>query len=292
MIGQVATNYQETKASLAKLEEILAQKKEEHALHPEPIDDIKSITFKDVSFAYQSNNETALKDINLTINAGKTVAFVGPSGSGKSTTVKLIVGLYHPSKGEVRFNDISGKDIDLIALRNRIGLVAQETQLFAGTIRENLIFVKPDATDQQCIDALAAASANTLIERGDKGLNTKIGEGGLKLSGGEKQRLAIARALLRDPDILIFDEATSSLDSITEEAITHTIKDIEKSHPDLIRVLIAHRLSTVVHADTIYVLEKGNLAEHGTHEELLKKNGLYSALWRQQVASKKRWVEF
>ncbi len=286
MIGQVATSYQETKASLAKLEEILAQKKEEHAKNPKPINDIKSITFKDVSFGYQSNTETALENINLTISAGKTVAFVGPSGSGKSTTVKLIVGLYHPTKGEVQFNDISGKDIDLIALRNRIGLVAQETQLFAGTIRENLIFVKPNATDKECIDALTAASANTLIERGDKGLDTKIGEGGLKLSGGEKQRLAIARALLRDPDILIFDEATSSLDSITEEAITTTIKDIEKSHPDLIRVLIAHRLSTVIHADTIYVLEKGKLAEHGTHEELLKQNGLYSALWRQQVASK------
>lgn len=285
MIGQVATSYQETKASLAKLEEILAQKKEEHAENPKPIKDIKSITFNNVSFAYQSNNETALENINLTINAGKTVAFVGPSGSGKSTTVKLIVGLYHPSSGEVRFNDISGKEIDLIALRNRIGLVAQETQLFAGTIRENLIFVKPNATDQECIDALTAASANTLIERGDKGLDTKIGEGGLKLSGGEKQRLAIARALLREPDILIFDEATSSLDSITEEAITHTIKDIEKSHPDLIRVLIAHRLSTVIHADTIYVLEKGKLAEYGSHEELLKQNGLYSALWRQQIAS-------
>lgn len=286
MIGDVATSYQETRASLAKLEEILAQEKEKHAEHPKPIKDIKSIAFKDVSFGYQSNDEEALQNINLTIESGKTVAFVGPSGSGKSTTVKLIVGLYHPTKGQVTFNDISGEEIDLIALRNRIGLVAQETQLFAGTIRENLLFVRPEATDTECIEALRAASAHTLIERGDKGLDTKIGEGGLKLSGGEKQRLAIARALLRDPDILIFDEATSSLDSITEEAITSTIKDIEKSHPDLIRVLIAHRLSTVVHADTIYVLEKGKLAEQGTHEELLKQNGLYSALWRQQVASK------
>ncbi len=227
-----------------------------------------------------------MQKINLKIEAGKTVAFVGPSGSGKSTTVKLIVGLYHPTTGEVQFNDISGQDIDLIALRNRIGLVAQETQLFAGTIRENLLFVRPNATDKECIDALTAASANSLIDRGDKGLDTKIGEGGLKLSGGEKQRLAIARALLRNPDILIFDEATSSLDSITEESITKTIKDIESSHKDLIRILIAHRLSTVIHADTIYVLEKGSLVEQGTHDELLKQNGLYSALWRQQIASK------
>ena len=285
-LGDVSTAYQETKASLEKLKEILDQEKEKHAQNPKAIDNIKTISFKDVSFSYQSNDDSALENINLSIQSGKTVAFVGPSGSGKSTTVKLIVGLYHPTKGTVEFNNISGEEIDLIALRNRIGLVAQETQLFAGTIRENLLFVKPDATDEDAINALKSASAHSLIERGDKGLNTKIGEGGLKLSGGEKQRLAIARALLRDPDILIFDEATSSLDSITEESITNTIKDIEKTHPDLIRILIAHRLSTIIHADTIYVLEKGKLIEQGAHDELLKQNGLYSALWRQQIASK------
>ena len=285
-LGDVSTAYQETKASLEKLKEILDQEKEKHAQNPKAIDNIKTISFKDVSFSYQSNDDSALENITLSIQSGKTVAFVGPSGSGKSTTVKLIVGLYHPTKGTVEFNNISGEEIDLIALRNRIGLVAQETQLFAGTIRENLLFVKPDATDEDAINALKSASAHSLIERGDKGLNTKIGEGGLKLSGGEKQRLAIARALLRDPDILIFDEATSSLDSITEESITNTIKDIEKTHPDLIRILIAHRLSTIIHADTIYVLEKGKLIEQGAHDELLKQNGLYSALWRQQIASK------
>lgn len=285
MIGQVATSYQETKASLGKLEEILAQGKEVHAKNPKPITDIKSISFENVSFGYQSGVGEALQNINLTIPSGKTVAFVGPSGSGKSTTIKLIVGLYHPTNGQVMYNNISGKEIDLIALRNRIGLVSQETQLFAGTIRENLIFVRPDASDEECIAALRSASAQNLIERGDKGLDTKIGEGGLKLSGGEKQRLAIARAILRNPDILIFDEATSSLDSITEQQITETIKEIEKTHPNLIRILIAHRLSTVIHADTIYVLEKGKLAEQGTHDELLKQNGLYSALWRQQIAS-------
>lgn len=284
-IGDVATSYQETRASLAKLEEILAQEKETHPQNPKPIDDINSINFDSVTFSYGDNSLSAIKNISLNISAGKTIAFVGPSGGGKSTTVKLIVGLYQPSEGEVTFNGISSKEIDLIALRNRIGLVAQDTQLFAGTIRENLLFVNPTATDQECLDALRSASAHTLVEKGDNGLDTKIGEGGLKLSGGEKQRLAIARALLRNPDILIFDEATSSLDSITEEAITKTIKEIEATHPDLIRILIAHRLSTVVHADTIFVLEKGNLVEHGTHQELLQKNGLYSALWRQQVAS-------
>ncbi|QQS23108.1 ABC transporter ATP-binding protein [bacterium] len=286
MLGDVSTSYQETRASLEKLDEILKQNREKHASNPKPITDIKSISFEKVSFGYQSGTDDALQNIDLNIEAGKTVAFVGPSGSGKSTTVKLIVGLYHPTAGKVKFNDISGEEIDLIALRNRIGLVAQETQLFAGTIRENLLFVRPDATDIEAIDALKAASATSLIERGEKGLDTKIGEGGLKLSGGEKQRLAIARALLRNPDILIFDEATSSLDSITEESITTTIKEIEKTHPHLIRILIAHRLSTVIHADTIYVLEKGQLVEQGTHDELLKRNGLYSALWRQQIASK------
>ncbi len=285
MLGDVATSYQETRASLEKLEEILKQEKEEHPQNPQAVNDINTISFEDVTFGYGTSDTNALKNISLTIESGKTVAFVGPSGSGKSTTIKLIVGLYHPNSGSVKFNGISGKEIDLIALRNRIGLVAQETQLFAGTIRENLLFVKPTATDEECIEALTSASANTLIDRGGKGLDTKIGEGGLKLSGGEKQRLAIARALLRNPDILIFDEATSSLDSITEEQITKTIKDVERMHPELIRILVAHRLSTVMHADTIYVLEKGKLVEQGTHDELLLKNGLYSALWRQQVAS-------
>jgi ATP-binding cassette subfamily B protein len=286
MIGDVATSYQETKASLEKLEEILAQEKEKHAEHPSDLNKIETIKFNNVSFDYQSGTESAIKNLNLQIEGGKTIAFVGPSGSGKSTTVKLIVGLYKPSQGEILYNNISGDQIDLVALRNRIGLVAQDTQLFSGTIRENLLFVSPQATDEQCIAALTSASAHSLLERGDLGLDTKIGEGGLKLSGGERQRLAIARALLRNPDILIFDEATSSLDSITEQEITSTIKEIEKLRPELIRILIAHRLSTITHADAIYVLEKGVLAEQGTHDELLAKNGLYSAMWRQQIASK------
>jgi ATP-binding cassette, subfamily B, bacterial len=286
MLGDVATTFGETKASLEKLQEILQEQPEKQPDNPVPVEAIKDIKFNDVSFAYQSGSDDALKTINLQINAGKTVAFVGPSGSGKSTMIKLVVGLYQPSSGEVLFNGIPGKQIDFVALRNRVGLVAQDTQLFAGTIRENLLFVKPQATDEQSIAALKAAAADSLLERGGLGLDTKIGEGGLKLSGGEKQRLAIARALLRQPDILIFDEATSSLDSITEESITSTIKDVERLRPELIRILVAHRLSTVMHADMIYVLEKGQLVEQGTHESLLKQNGLYAALWRQQIASK------
>lgn len=286
MLGDVSTSYQETKASLEKLEEILAQPAEAKPENPIAVNDINDINFDKVSFAYQSGTDEALKDISLNIQAGKTVAFVGPSGSGKSTTIKLIVGLYQPAAGQITFNATPGNKIDFVALRNRIGLVAQDTQLFAGTIRENLLFVRPEATDSEAVHALKSASAHSLLERGEKGLDTKIGEGGLKLSGGEKQRLAIARALLRNPDILIFDEATSSLDSITEEQITSTIKEVEKQHPELIRILVAHRLSTIMHADTIYVLEKGSLVEQGTHQDLLQQEGLYAALWRQQVASK------
>lgn len=285
-LGNVATTYQEAKASLSKLEEILATEKEPVPQHAVALPKIERIKFNNVSFGYHSGNDSAINDISLEVQRGKTVAFVGPSGSGKSTTIKLIVGLYAPSAGQIIYNDTPGDKVDFVALRNRIGLVAQETQLFAGTIRENLLFVRPNASDSECVDVLRAASAHLLLERGGQGLDTKIGEGGLKLSGGEKQRLAIARALLRNPDILIFDEATSSLDSITEQAITETIKDVEKQRPDLIRILVAHRLSTVMHADTIYVLEKGQLAEQGTHHELLKQNGLYAALWRQQIASK------
>ncbi len=284
-LGNVATTYQEAKVSLAKLEEVLAKEKEPVPENAVKLDRIEKIKFDNVSFGYQTGNEEAITNLSLEINRGKTVAFVGPSGSGKSTTIKLIVGLYKATKGKIIYNDTPDEKIDFIALRNRIGLVAQETQLFAGTIRENLLFVRPEATDQECIDALKSASADSLLSRSGQGLDTIIGEGGLKLSGGEKQRLAIARALLRNPDILIFDEATSSLDSITEESITSTIKEIEKTHPDLIKILIAHRLSTVIHADKIYVLEKGSLIEQGTHEELLKQNGLYYALWRQQIAS-------
>lgn len=284
-LGNVATTYQEAKASLAKLEEILAKEKEPIPENAVTLNRIERIKFDNVPFGYQTGNKQALSNLSFEIHRGQTVAFVGPSGSGKSTTIKLIVGLYKPTKGKIIYNDIPHEKMDFVALRHRIGLVAQETQLFAGTIRENLLFVRPDASDQECIEALKFASADSLLARSGEGLDTIIGEGGLKLSGGEKQRLAIARALLRNPDILIFDEATSSLDSITEEAITKTIKEIEKTHPDLIKILVAHRLSTVMHADTIYVLEKGSLIEQGTHDELLKQNGLYSALWRQQIAS-------
>lgn len=285
MLGDVSTAYQEAKASMEKLEQILKQPTEETPANPQILKQIQDITFQNVSFSYTSNTLHTLNDISLTIPQGKTIAFVGPSGSGKSTTIKMIVGLYQPTSGKVSFNNIDSKQIDFTDLRKRIGLVTQDTQLFAGTIKENLMFVRPSATEAEMITALQSASAMSILDRSTEGLDTKIGEGGLKLSGGEKQRLAIARALLRQPDILIFDEATSNLDSLTEEQITQTIKQIEQQHPNLIRILVAHRLSTVIHADTIFVLEKGRLIEQGTHQELLDEKGLYYALWRQQQAT-------
>lgn len=260
--------------------------KEPKPENPVDIKKIESITFKDVSFKYESGSEIAVNNINLDINPGDTIAFVGPSGSGKTTLIKLMVGLYKPTSGAILFNNTDSKTIDVEKYRKQIGLVSQDTQLFAGTIRENLLFASPDSTDQECLEALKSASASTIIERGGQGLETKIGEGGLKLSGGEKQRLAIARALLRNPGLIIFDEATSSLDSLTEEEITQTIKSIEKLRPGLITVLIAHRLSTVIHAKNIIVLEKGRVVETGNHDQLLEKKGLYAALWRQQIASR------
>jgi ATP-binding cassette subfamily B protein len=284
LFGQVVAKYQETSASMSRLDEILKQEPEKKPDQAIVLDDLKEISFQDVSFKYNSSELETIKNLNVVIKSGENVAFVGPSGSGKTTLIKLIVGLYQPASGELKFNKHSSREIDFDKFRQRIGLVAQETQLFAGTIRENLLFVRPGASDADCLDVLHQAAADNILARAEKGLDTRIGEGGLKLSGGERQRLAIARALLRNPDIIIFDEATSSLDSLTENEIINTIRAIEKIRPDIIMVMVAHRLSTIAHAKTIYVLEKGKVIEQGNHESLLKKKGLYAALWRQQIA--------
>lgn len=286
VLGDVATSYQETKASMERLGAILQTPAQALPENPIVLGEITNVRFEGVGFKYPTASKDALQDIDFEVEKGKTIAFVGPSGSGKTTIVKLLVGLYQPVSGEIFFSGEDANKLDLEKLRNRIGLVSQDTQLFAGTIRENLLFARPNATDQECLDVLKSAAALSILSRGDDaGLNTRIGEGGLKLSGGEKQRLAIARALLRNPDMIIFDEATSSLDSLTEQEITQTIKNIRQARPDLISVLIAHRLSTVAHADNIFVLEKGKIAEFGNHNKLLQAHGLYAALWRQQIAS-------
>lgn len=286
-LGLVATSFQEAKASLSELSKVLDQKPAPVPANPEPITGIEKIEYVGVSLRYKEEEREVLEDINLQVGAGETVAFVGPSGSGKSTMIKLLAGLYTPTKGEILVNGIALQNLDVNSLRQKTGLVAQETQLFAGTVRENLLFVKPQATDEEMLRAIELAQASAILQKENKGLDTRIGEGGIKLSGGERQRIAIARALLRDPDILVFDEATSSLDSITEHAITETIKQIGQGKKGIINILVAHRLSTIAHADRIYVFEKGKIVEEGTHADLLKKGGLYAALSREQLAGER-----
>ncbi|MFH1088709.1 MAG: ABC transporter ATP-binding protein [Patescibacteria group bacterium] len=285
-LGTVITDWQEARASSEELQKILSMPPEPKPANAKTIETLEKISFNDVEFGYQSGEDMSIHQASLEIKEGETVAFVGPSGSGKTTMMKLILGLYQPQAGQLLFNDIESTNINYPEFRKKIGFVGQETQLFAGTIRENLKFVKPEASDEECKSVMTLASAESVINRGNKGLDTKIGEGGLKLSGGERQRLAIARALLRKPELLIFDEATSSLDSITEKAITQTIQKIVQEQSNIITLLIAHRLSTIAHADRIYVLEKGKIIEQGTHQELLNSQGLYTALWREQGAAK------
>ncbi|MEO3403123.1 ABC transporter ATP-binding protein [Mucilaginibacter sp. CAU 1740] len=284
-LGNVILSWREAEVSLGNFNRILSIPIDKKPEKPVLLEKVDTLTFSDVSFKHLTATRNALNHINFETKSGQTIAFVGPSGSGKTTLVKLLVGLYQPLGGDVLYNGTLSKEIDLDQLREKIGFVTQDTQLFSGTIRENLQFVRPDATDEECMDVLQRAACQTLLARADKGLSTVIGEGGVKVSGGEKQRLSIARALLRRPDILVFDEATSALDSITEEEITETIRNVSETE-NHITILIAHRLSTIMHADSIYVLEKGRIIESGKHADLIAQKGLYYAMWRQQIGEK------
>lgn len=285
-LGNIIMSYREAEASLNNLQSLLSKKVEYQPAAPQKINAINELRFEDVRFQHQSATKPALDGITFSVTQGETIAFVGPSGSGKTTLVKLLVGLYHPSTGKVFYNSFSDTEVDFEELRHQIGFVTQDTQLFSGTIRENLLFVNPTANDDMIIDVINKASGQNILARAEKGLETVIGEGGLKLSGGERQRLSIARALLRQPNLLIFDEATSALDSLTEDAISSTIRHITAQRQHL-TIMIAHRLSTVMHADRIYVLEKGKIIETGNHLDLLDLKGLYYAMWRQQIGERK-----
>jgi len=284
-LGDIINIYREAEVSLNNFDELISKPVESKPDKPIKLGEINSIEFQNVVFQHQSANRHAINGISFGIRDGETVAFVGPSGSGKTTLVKLLVGLYTPQEGKILFNNVPGDKIDFDEIRERIGFVTQDTQLFAGTIKENLLFVNPKASDNDCLEVLRKAAATNLLERAENGLDTMIGEGGIKVSGGEKQRLSIARALLRNPHLIIFDEATSALDSLTEEEISKTIREISL-RKDLITIMIAHRLSTIMHADKIYVLERGSIVESGKHEELLEMKGLYFAMWRQQIGER------
>lgn len=285
-IGNIILSYREAEASIANYHNLMQKEPEKIPSDPVHLGDIETLQFQQISFQHLTAKQKAIENISFNVNRGETVAFVGPSGSGKTTLMKLLVGLYRPQEGKILYNGLDENEINFEDLRKQIGFVTQDTQLFSGTIKDNLLFVNPQATDEEVQSALDQASCQSLLQRAEKGLNSVIGEGGLKLSGGEKQRISIARALLRHPKVLLFDEATSALDSITEEEITETIRTIS-SRKEQITLLIAHRLSTIMHADRIYVLEKGEIVETGTHQQLLDEKGLYYAMWRQQIGERK-----
>ncbi|WP_316800520.1 ABC transporter ATP-binding protein [Pedobacter frigidisoli] len=284
--GHMALTWREAQISFGNFKRIMDMPVEASPEVPTPLERINHIEFKNVFFKYKNSSNNALDGISFHAEEGETVAFVGPSGSGKTTLIKLLVGLYKPFDGDVFYNRTHTEQIELDELRRKIGFVTQDTQLFSGNIRDNLRFVRPHATDEECLEALNKAACQALLARAEDGLDTLIGESGVKVSGGEKQRLSIARALLRKPNILLFDEATSALDSLTEEEISKTVNRLAQLK-DHITLIIAHRLSTIMHADRIYVMENGQIVESGSHEMLLDQKGLYYAMWRQQVGKRK-----
>ena len=248
------------------------------ALTPESA--VGEVDFQHVEFSYDGQRQI-LKDINFTLEAGKSIAIVGPSGSGKSTIVNLIPRLYDVCGGCVTFDGVDVRDLDLKFLRDHVGIVSQETYLFNGTIRDNLLYARPDATEGMLIEACKKANIYDFVSRQEKGLDTIVGNRGLKLSGGEKQRISIARVLLKDPTVFIFDEATASLDSISESKIQDAIDPIIHSRTS---ILIAHRLSTILAADEILVIKDGVIAERGVHSELVKAGGIYTELYTTQFS--------
>lgn len=284
-LGNIIVAWREADASLVNFAALMDKAVERRPESPVDIGPVTHVRFSDVSFRHKGAHDNAVNGVSFEVALGDTIAFVGPSGSGKSTLVKLLVGLYAPTSGGVFYNDISTNDFRYNMARRQIGLVTQETHLFAGTIGENIRYVKPDATDAEILTAMEQAACLYLVAQSPQGLGTMVGEMGVKLSGGERQRLAIARALIRKPPLLIFDEATSALDSLTEEQVSNTVRSISAQRTQM-TILIAHRLSTVMHADTIVVLEKGSIVEQGTHADLLEQRGLYYAMWRQQVGER------
>lgn len=289
-MGTVVAAYREAGSSMANFDRIMQMDEEDRPARPRAVGELGRVEFENVTFRHRSASEDALSGVSFGVELGESVAIVGPSGSGKTTLVKLLLGLYRPDRGAVKYNGIPSTEVELDELRRQTGLVTQDTQLFAGSVKDNLLFANPRATDDELHTVLERAACGPLLARADEGIDTRIGEGGIKISGGERQRLAIARALLRRPRMIVFDEATSSLDSLTEKGVVETIRGLS-ARRSTITISIAHRLATVKDSDRIYVLERGRIVESGRHEELIERKGLYQAMWRQQSGERPRVTE-
>lgn len=271
--GNIITTYKEAKVSINYIENLLSTPAENN-LNKEKLGKIDSLTVENLTFSYKEGVD-ALSNITFNIKKGETLAIVGASGSGKSTLLKLLIGLYFPTDGKVLYNNYRIENINLEMFRRQVGYVSQDHYFFSGSIRDNMKIVDKEVTDEEIFAALEIAECSYLMGESKEGLDTEIGESGIKLSGGEKQRLSIARTLLRNPKILLFDEVTSALDYETENNITRTMEKILGSGK-YIGLIVSHRFSTVSFASNIIVLEKGKIVEMGNHEFLLKKNGYYS----------------
>ncbi|MEM9506204.1 MAG: ABC transporter ATP-binding protein [Cyanobacteria bacterium P01_E01_bin.35] len=283
-LGQTFDLYQRAMASIARVMDLLDSPIAIHSGEQSlPLTSIKGeVILNNITFAY-NQREPIITHLSLQIPAGQTIAIVGATGSGKSTLVKLLLRLYEVQSGSITLDGKDIRDIVLWDLRRSIGLVSQDVFLFHGTVRENISYGSPDATIKQIQEAAKIAEADQFINQLPQGYDTVVGERGQKLSGGQKQRIAIARAVLKDPPILVLDEATSAVDNETEAAIARSLEKITQNRTT---IAIAHRLSTIRHADCIYVMDYGKLIEQGTHEELLTKNGVYAGLWQVQTGSR------
>jgi ATP-binding cassette subfamily B protein len=280
-LGETLDLYQRAMASCRRIFGLLeAEPRILPGTHDLPQPVRGAVRFDDVHFAYGPGTGEVLRGLSIDVPAGETHAIVGATGSGKSTVVKLLLRLYEPTSGTITLDGVPVGELTFTSLRGATGFVAQDVFLFHGTVRENLVYGRPDGTDQQVRRAAALAEADTFVEAMPHGYDTIVGERGQKLSGGQRQRLTIARAILRDPAILILDEATSAVDNETEAAIQRSLEKVSSGRT---AIVIAHRLSTVRHAHRIHVMEAGRVIEAGTHEELVEHGGLYAALWRVQT---------
>ncbi|BAQ64984.1 ABC transporter ATP-binding protein [Geminocystis sp. NIES-3709] len=282
-LGQTLDLYQRAMASTSRVMDVLDTPMTIHSGDlPLPLNGVKGeIQFNNITFAY-NERDPVLENFNLMIPATSTIAIVGSTGSGKSTIVKLLLRFYEIQSGNITLDGINLKDIVLYDLRRAIGLVSQDVFLFHGSVRENIAYGSPNATEEDIIKAAQIAEAHEFIIELPQDYDTIVGERGQKLSGGQRQRLSIARAILKNPPILILDEATSAVDNETEAAIAKSLEHITQNRTT---IMIAHRLSTIRHADCIYVLEKGKIVEQGKHEELIEKQGIYESLWRVQTGN-------